>query len=446
MRIASRAFATVALLASLLMPAAEAQSTASPPGAVRGVFGASGPPSPARTTQQVSTWLDLGGGYDQSVSAADSPGAGDGDGYAVTALGGFRYWRGRSTRSFEAGARLFRNDQNSGRTTATGGEVNLNTTLEFGRRTGIALALRAANEAAVLFGAFGPEFVDPPPADVAIDAPDVSPQQGDLRARWFSLGANATAFRGWSARHRTAVQYAQVRRRPTDDEGVDSDQRIVNVHHDWMVRMNAGILANYRFEQVRQTFPQATLSEPIRTQSAEAGLRFERRLSPIRRASLSFQAGATQVLSSDTPLVGIEGAIEPTGSLNASYTLTRRWLLLAGATRSITVLQGVSQVPFTNALGSLSVTGVVARRVTVAVSGSFSQGSAVGPAPGDFDAVWGTASIRYGFRYGGLFAGYTRYEHRLRQVSLAPGSIAPRFDQSSVRMGLTLWLPLYGAF
>jgi len=444
--IATRAFTTVALLSSLMTSAAAAQSTTSPPGAVRGVFGADGPPSPARTTQQVSTWLDLGGGYDENTSTLDAPGAGDVDGYAVTALGGFRYWRGRTTRSFEANARLFRNEQGSGRTTATGGEVNLNTTLELGRRSGIAIGLRGANEAAILFGAFGPEFVDPVPIDAAITVPEVGAQQGDVRARWFSLGANATAFRGWSARHRTALQYVQVRRRPTDDQGLDSDQRLANVRHDWMFRPSAGILANYRFEQVRQTFPQISISEPIRTQSAEGGLRFERRSSPIRVASLSFQAGATQILSSDSPLAGIEGAVEPTGSLTASYTLTRRWLLLAGAARSITVLQGVSQVPFTNDLATLSITGAIARRVTMAVAGSFGRGSAVGPGPGAFDAVGGTVTIRYGFRYGGLFAGYTRYEHRLRQVSLAPGAIAARFEQNSMRVGLTLWLPLYGAF
>ena len=36
------------------------------------------------------------------------------------------------------------------------------------------------------------------------------------------------------------------------------------------------------------------------------------------------------LLKIQLPLAGVEGAIEPTGSLTASYTLTRRWLLLAG--------------------------------------------------------------------------------------------------------------------
>jgi hypothetical protein len=441
-----RIVVAVGVLVTATVSETGAQSMTSPPGSVRGLFGADGPPSPGRTTQQISTWFDLAGGYDQNLDLSGSTGATDVEGVATTALGGFRFWRGRSTRSIEATARVFRNEQSAGRTTATGGEVNLNGTLELGRRGGLALALRAANDSAILFGALGPAFAAPPAVDPEIDVPDVSPQQGDVRDRWYTLGANATAFRNWTVRHRTTAQYTQVRRRPTNDQGLDSDQRLVNLRHDWMFRMNAGLLASYRFERVRQTFPDALLTEPIRTQSAEAGFRYERRVSPIRTFSLAVQGGATQVLGTETAAGPVDGTIEPSGSLTASYTLTRQWVLVAGATRGITVLQGIAQVPFTSDLASLAVSGVLARRFTVVVSGSLSQGSALGDGPGNFDAVGGSATVRYGFRYGGLFAGYTRYEHRIREVIPVPGSVMPRFNQTSIRAGVTLWLPLYGAF
>lgn len=442
----ARVIVVVGVLVTGVVPAAEAQSMTSPPGSVRGVFGADGPPSPGRTTQQISTWFDLGGGYDSNRDLSGTIGATDVEGAASTMLGGFRYWRGRTTRSIEATARVFRNEQTAGRTTATGGEVNLNGTLELGRRAGLQLALRGANDSAILFGALGPAFAAPPPVDPDITAPDVSPQLGDVRDRWYTLGANATAFRNWTPRHRSTAQYTQVRRRPTNDQGLDSDQRLVNLRHDWMFRMNAGLLGSYRFERVRQTFPNALLTEPIRTQSGEVGFRYERRVSAIRTFTLSAQGGATQVLGTETDAGPVDGAIEPSGSLTASYTLTRQWVLVAGASRGITVLQGIAQVPFRADLVSLAMTGILARRVTVVVSGSLSQGSALGDGPGNFDAVGGSATIRYGFRYGGLFAGYTRYEHRLRDINPAAGSVLPRFDQSSIRAGVTLWLPLYGAF
>jgi len=267
-----------------------------------------------------------------------------------------------------------------------------------------------------------------------------------VRDRWYTFGANATAFRNWSVRHRTTGQYSHVRRQPTADQGLESDQRLVNLQHDWTFRMNTGLLAAYRREQVRQTFPNALLNAPIRTQSGEAGFRYERRTSPIRTLSLAVQGGVTQLLGSDTPDGAVDGTFEPSGTLTASYTLTRQWLMVASATRGIAVLQGISQVPFTSDLVLVSVSGVLARRVTVVVSGSASRGSALGEIDGSFQAVGGTATARYGFRYGGLFAAYTLYEHRLRVVTPAPGSVMPHFNQGSIRAGVTLWLPLFGAF
>ena len=51
----------------LMAPAVEAQSTTNPPGSVQGVFGTGAPPNPGRTTQQLSAWFDLGGGYDRNL-------------------------------------------------------------------------------------------------------------------------------------------------------------------------------------------------------------------------------------------------------------------------------------------------------------------------------------------------------------------------------------------
>lgn len=434
------------LLAMLPWPAG-AQSATSPPGSVQGLVAGGDAPNPARTSQQLSLWFDFGGGYDQNSNLGGTPGTGDLAGFATTGVGALRYWRGRTTRSVEAVARVFRNEQRAAQTTATGGEVNLTSNMQFGRRSGMNVSLRAANDSALLFGAFGPPAAAPggPVVDPEIDVPDVSPQRGIVEDRWFSVGGSATAFHGWSVRHRTSAQYSQVHREPTDRNDLDSDQHYVNLRHDWMFGMNTGLLGAYRFERVRQSFPDTPDLAPVRTQSVEAGVRWDRRFSPIRTLQTSAQAGVSQILV-DGAQPDIDGSYQGTGSLTASYTLTRRWALSASAMRGISVLQGVAQVPFRNDVAALSLTGIVARQVTVVVSGSFSQGSAVGTAPGAFDAVGGTATVRYAFRYGGLFAGYTRYEHRLREITTVAGGIAPRFNQSSIRAGVTLWLPIIGGF
>lgn len=438
--------ASLALLFACLATSAGAQPTPGSAGVVRGVFGGTDRPGPARTTQQFAIWVDLGGGYDQNEDVSSSVDTADLRGAATTMLGGARWWMGRTQRSLEATARVFRNDQRAGDTTATGGEVNINGNAQLGRRAGISVGLRGANDSATLFGATGAQAALTPAVDPALNVPDVNPQQGIVRDRWFSMGGNGSVYRNWTARHRTTVMYSQVRRRPTEQEGLDSDQRLASLRQDWNVRMNTALLAVYRLEQVSQALPEVPNPDPVRTQAIEGGFRWDRRFSPIRAFTFSAQAGATQVLA--TPLAGSEadGAVEPTGAANISYALSRRWVVAVGATRTVTVLQGASQLPFTSNVASASATGVFGRHVTLSVGGSRSTGGALGSGPGSFEATGATGAIRYAFRYGGLFAGYTAYRHRVLDTPTLPGAIAPRFNQSSLRAGVTLWLPLFGAF
>ncbi len=158
--------------------------------------------------------------------------------------------------------------------------------------------------------------------------------------------------------------------------GLDSDQRLATLRHEWNFRMNTGLIASYRFDHVRQTFAETLSIEPIRTQTAEAGFRYEHRFSSIRAFNLSVTAGAAQVLAG--PLTTVDGTVEPTGALTASYTLTSRWVIAANASRSITALQGVAVEPFSNDLASLSVSGVLGGRVTVSLTGALSRGDALG--------------------------------------------------------------------
>lgn len=418
------------------------------PGAVRGLFGGISPPEPDSASQQVSTWFDLGGGYDRNVDRTGvRPLAVDGP--ATTMLGGFRFWRGKTTRAFEVNARIFRNHQRAGNVTASGGEVNLLGNLETRRRRGgLNFAMRGGNDNAVLFGATGQAAPVRPVIDPQFAVPDVSPPLGAVQQRWYTLAGNVTAYRNWSVEQRTTVQYSQTHRQPIESEQFDTDQRLIGLTHNWAFRNNAAVFAAYRFEDFRQELPQLSTLRPIRTHTVEAGTRWERRFSPIRAFAVSLQGGATRV----TDLAPAAGAGDlstvPTGALTASYTLTRRLVLGVTGARSITVLQGAAQAAFTSNVASMALTGVVAQRITVVAAGSYSAGNALSAAPGEFESVGGAATVRYAMRYGAFFTSLTRYTHRLEGVGARTlqGGIRPRFEQSSLRAGVTIWLPLLGAF
>ena len=423
-----------------------AQAMTSPPGTVRGLFGGEVSPNPARTSQQVSTWFDIGAGYDNNLDDGDLPPESTVSGYGQTMSGSFRYWRGRTTRSVEAVGRLF-STTSATESAVRGGEVTLSGNLLMGRRAGTSLSVRAANESAQLFGAFGPDFVsvDSPSVD-AVPVSDVSPPRGAVENRWLSLGGTATAFHKWTPRQRTDVRFTALNRRPrAGAEGFDSDAQQLMVVHDWGPWSRGGLTATYRLDRVNQTFFEG-VGEPLQTQTLEAGFRYERRFSSIRAVNVSFSGGATQIRTT-TPFLGsVDGTFEPTGTFTAGYTLSRQWLVSGTVSRGVTALVGASLQAFANDVATVTLNGLITRRITLAVSGAWSRGVAAGVSEGSFDATSSTATLQYGFRYGGVFAGYSRYTHQLRRLLEVPGSIPPLIDRYSVRAGVTLWLPLYGAF
>lgn len=447
MSVSIRAILAAGLVVSSAVPAAQAQTLTNPPGTTRGLFGGDVQPNAARSTRQFTTWFDFGGGYDDNRETSDTPAGADLDGYASTVAGGFRYWQGRTTRSIESNGRLFRNAEGAAGTASVGGEVNLNGQVATGRRGGLTMAIRAANDSAQLFGAFGSDFASPGPAvDGEIPVSDVRPPTGIVEERWYSLGGAATAFRNWTPRQRTDVQYSQIARRPVEGDGLRSDVGQAGVWHNWNYSPDAGLVFTYRLDRVGQDLTVEAEAPPIQTHTVEAGFRYARRLSPVRTVQFTITGGSTYVQAIDAELAELPSTVEPTASAVASYTLTRRWSLIANASRRVTVLAGVALEPFVNDVASLSVTGLLARRTTIIVSGVVSRGEALGRAPGSFDATSTAVTLQQGFRYGGVFVAYGRYEHRLRDLLGSPGNIAEQFDRRSVRGGLTIWLPLYGAF
>lgn len=421
-----------------------AQSQTSPPGAVRGLFGGSQRPNSARSSQQVSLWFDVGVGVDNAIGEAEVPGAPPSS-RDQTAAGAFRYWLGRSTRSLEAQARAYRTS-NQAVDSALGGEMTLTGNLGMGRRHGATANLRVANESARLFGAFGPSASVPtPPDDTLPPVTDVSPPSGVVENRWLTVSGGVNGFRRWTPRQRTNVQYAQMTMQPRQGNTLDSSTKAVVVQHDWNPRPNTGFLAAYRFDQIDQSFG-SVVTEPIRFQSLEAGLRRDFRSSANRLFSIALLGGVTQIQSVATPLANVEGQIEPKADFRATYTLSRQWLVSGGVGTGVTALNGVSVDAFRNDFASANIAGVIARRVTISLGSTWSRGASVGVSPGTFVASNTTATLQYGFRYGGVFVGLMRYTHELSQVLNPAEVIPPLIDRYSVRAGFTLWLPLYGAF
>ena len=81
------------------------------------------------------------------------------------------------------------------------------------------------------------------------------------------------------------------------------------------------------------------------------------------------------------------------------------------------------------------------------MSGIYSRGAVLSTRTGEFETSQASAQVQYGFgRCCGLFGSYGLYNHRLNGLELVPASFAERYTRQIGRVGLTFWLPLYGAF
>jgi hypothetical protein len=111
------------------------------------------------------------------------------------------------------------------------------------------------------------------------------------------------------------------------------------------------------------------------------------------------------------------------------------------------VLGGVTAAPFTTDQASLGLSGAFGPRLRLALSGSYGRGAGVVDDTNSFEVLSGSAHVQYGLaRCCALFSSYSYYEHQLTDVTGLPEGFLGRFERHAVRVGITVWLPLYGTF
>ena len=439
------------LLAGDVSPAA-AQVVTVPPGSVRGLFGG-GASAPAAT--DLALTVDLDGGYENnsapgSTTSADLFGPIQ-SGYVSTAVTTLRFQKGIVDRYVLATG----NASISQQQVASGfraiqlfrglSALQLATTLS--RRSGVTASASVAYEPTFLFGAFttlGSNSTFESPIET-VPVPTEDPSLSITQQNWLATRASAGAFYNWTPRQRMSVRYDGEWLRPLEGAGVETRNNTATVFHAWDATRNAGIDVTYRYSDNPQILE--TTERTLVLQAGEARFRYSRRMSPSR--SVAFMAGGGAVQVKAGPLGNDRGfeVVAPTFSALARVGFARTWGVSLTARRDITVLGGLSAEPFESNAAMLTIDGTVARRLWMAATAGLSQGRARRAAGGDFDLAMVTAQARYGFGSRlGLLVRYQYNEHEFRGIAVTPASFPFRFNRNSIRVGLTMWLPLYGTF
>ena len=444
-------------IASVVTPA-YAQMVDGPPGSTGGLFGGRHALNPNRSAQSLEMNLDLSGGYDRDPNGfpLDSTleGVTNRTGWSAgQALLSSNYRVGHIRRSLDARARGNVNYQGNTRTPLKGGGTSLNGVMRFGRRNldqwlGSA---EASYEPGWVFGAVNPTL----PSDRATAALDLVPENGVIEQRWFTVSGTSSYQHYWGSRLQTNMLAGAGRVRPVGNAGLNSEWQNASITQSWAVRSGFDLTGSYRFDRSLQTDDTRTPSEgqpvfapePIQYQSANIGVRFGRRLSATRRLSLSLSGGATQLIPSGGSSVDGD-VLHPSVAVSIELIPSRTWSVAVTGSRQVTVLSGVSASPMENSNVALNLSGTIARRLRLALTGSYMQGSTLaGTASNVTTAIGGNLSMRYGFgRRFATFATYSYYHHELESGLPTAAGIPPLYDRQSARVGFTWWLPLYGSF
>jgi hypothetical protein len=445
--------ASIVLLLTGYVSPADAQFVQGPPGSARGVFGGGG----SASSSHLGVTFDLEGGYDdntmQDAEAPPSPTqpfAPFQSGYVTTGSAAMRFQKGRIERYVLALGSGSVSQQQIGSGLPTfrivRGEGSFQAATGQGRRSGATMSVGSSYEPTYLFGAFGSLDRNPDSVSPVEETPIATEDQSLAltEQRWLASRASAGAHYNWTPRQKLSGQYDGLWVQPIAGPGFESRTNSATVQHAWDPGPEAGLDLVYRYDDNAQVFDDG--EQPLSLQTAEARVRYLHQLSPARSVSLLVGGGVVQLTAGavgDTPSFEDVG---PTASGAVRFDFARTWGLSFSARRDVTILNGLSAEPFASDSATLSIDGIVARRLLIAASGGYSRGRTLREVDGDFDVTLFNAQLRYGLgTHLGLVVRYSYDDQTLRNVNVST-SFPSQFSRNSVRVGVTMWLPLYGTF
>jgi hypothetical protein len=137
--------------------------------------------------------------------------------------------------------------------------------------------------------------------------------------------------------------------------------------------------------------------------------------------------------------------VSPSGYGTVRLDLARTWSLAGDYRRAVTVLEGVALHPFASDTGAVTVGGRLDTSVLMTLSGAYSTGASQGTDFGSFASIVGAAQLQYELTTCcALITSYNYYYYRLRDIAAIPAGLPRRYERNSIRIGLSMMLPLYG--
>ena len=136
----------------------------------------------------------------------------------------------------------------------------------------------------------------------------------------------------------------------------------------------------------------------------------------------------------------------PSAHANLRAEIGRSWSVNADYTRAVSVLDRVSVQTFTSDSLLFRSIGLLGRRLETTLIAALSRGRtpAAESATGTYHSYALSGDLRWAIsRSWATTVSYTHYQYTLENVSVLHG-LPSHSSSDAVRIGLTLWVPLYG--
>jgi hypothetical protein len=220
----------------------------------------------------------------------------------------------------------------------------------------------------------------------------------------------------------------------------------VLLRESWNASASAALFGSYEFARNYQS-GEAEGEGRARVHTSELGWRLERRLIPRRESAFQVQGGVAHVSTFSVSGAPALTRLQPVGSATIQKNFAGGWTSLLTGGREVSSLNGLTSEPFVTTQAEARLSGTVARRLGIGLSGSYSRGESTSDTAGSFEGSSASARLQYGLaRWGGMFASYDYYQHVTLEIPVALPSFTPTYEGHVWRVGLTMWLPLYGTF
>jgi hypothetical protein len=247
-------------------------------------------------------------------------------------------------------------------------------------------------------------------------------------------------------RHHTSGGYTYTRMRSFSPANLDVATQTAVIGHSWEFVRNMRLESSLTLSEQASQQPTGD-RQGLDTQTAALGLEVRVPISRTRRLTFSGNGGATRVQTLSAVTNAPIDYTTPSYAGSIRMDLGRTWAMSADFNRMVQMLEGLTLQSFVTTTASVWGGGSVGRRSVLSFTGLYSDGIAHPGESGTYDSFGAIA--QWQFRISqccSVITNYSRYQHTLSEVASVPIGFPRNTTNNSVRVGLTLWLPLFGTF